>query len=204
MNVVTSPAIPRPAYASKDGQRLISVYVSRLEPSPTNVGLEMFPAGREPNSAERAKLMKRAGDIKAGLQPNPVACTMAITAMRMFFRTYGESEAEAEVQVAVWVSRLRWAPTWAVEITVERFAEGTVEGKWCHQRGPTTAEFAPVVAGIIAPFQAELDRIQRILDAEIVGRPHVSEAERGEVVAKGLKAFRDTIEPSIFFDAVEA
>jgi hypothetical protein len=175
----TSPA--RIVYATQAEQTRLSIYTNRLDPDERVPGGESFRPGSEPSPRERAAMIARLHYLDQMLEPTPHENVEVIRMMRVYFRTFRESEEEAEAQAGLWFYPLAHLPEWAVSAAMDQFVPGRAPGKWDRQRGPTAAEFVPVAQECMREVLAEAKKLTRIVNARIEERRAPTQADMEEV-----------------------
>ena len=84
------------------------------------------------------------------------------------FATYRMTDRELDLKVALYDEALRSEPAWIIDRARQIFGKGGWQCNWNGNDCPPSASVAAECRFIALPFEAELYRINLILDAELV------------------------------------
>lgn len=84
------------------------------------------------------------------------------------FTSYGMSERETDVKVALYADALKTEPTWAIEAARQTFSRGGWHCNWDGNGCPSSASVVAECKYTLLPIETELHRINLILNAELV------------------------------------
>lgn len=129
----------------------------------------LISASCAPRGVERQALEDRRAELTASLHPTPgEQANDVIYALIAGFTSYGMSERETDVKVALYADALKTEPTWAIEAARQTFARGGWHCNWDGNGCPSSASVVAECKFILLPIETELFRIGLILNAELV------------------------------------
>ena len=129
----------------------------------------LISASCAPRGVERQALEDRRAELTASLHATPgEQASDVIYALIAGFTSYGMSERETDVKVALYADALKTEPTWAIEKARQTFARGGWHCNWDGNGCPSSASVAAECKFILLPIETELYRIGLVLNAELV------------------------------------
>jgi hypothetical protein len=182
-----------PVPATRQHLDLVSKFQNRLEKDPDNFKRRLISAGLAPRDHERSELEARRDHLDAALSPSPENLLPTVSALLGAFPTYGIS-VEAASQHAKMVCRaLNDCPTWAVKEAAARFIKGEVRIEWDPSRAPTAPQIRAEAKWACLPVEAELHRLNEVLNAVIVDSDTTEDERKANVasLAKLLAEIRN-------------
>lgn len=175
--------ITAPSLITREMDRTIGVYSNRLEEKPGDPRRRLISASLAPDGADRDALMARRRELVESLRPSSSAERADyILGIIAGFATYRMTDRELDLKVALYDEALRDEPAWIVDAARKRFGKPGWQCNWDGKDCPTSASVAAECRFIALPFEAELHRINLILDAELVDT-ETTEDERAKALA---------------------
>ena len=159
---------------------LIGRFTNRLEDT-GGVSRKCISAPVAPTERERQMLEERKQDLLLGLEPTPEDARKVLVSLLASFPSYGEDQATARFILASCCRACAKAPTWALAEASNRFLEGRTRVRWDMDRRPTPPQILAEAMQCVLPVEAELHRLDQILNAEIVDSD-TTDAERQDAL----------------------
>jgi hypothetical protein len=140
-------------------------------------------ASSAPTGADREALAARHAELSSSLLPGRADQRRAvITLILAGFATYGMSEQELDMKIALYDEALRDEPVWAIDQARKTFGKGGWRCNWDGRGCPSSASVAAECKFITLAVEEELYRIGLILNAELVDTD-TTEDERAAALA---------------------
>lgn len=176
------PVSLRPSVQTRAMSDMIGRFTNRLEDTDVD-GRMCLSAGIAPSAAERSVLEQRKAELLASLQPDAERARKVIGALLGSFPSYGEDEETARFVLAACCRACAKVPAWAIEEASGRFIENTTRIQWDISKRPTPPQIVAEAMRCVLPVEAELHRLEQVLNAELVDT-ETSEDDRKEAVAR--------------------
>lgn len=176
------PVSLRPSVQTRAMSDMIGRFMNRLEDTDVD-GRKCLSAGIAPSENERSALERRRAELLASLEPDADRARKVIGALLGSFPSYGEDEETARFVLAACCRACAKVPAWAIEEASGRFIENTVRIQWDMSKRPTPPQIVAEAMRCVLPVEAELHRLEQVLNAEIVDSD-TTEDERREAVAR--------------------
>lgn len=180
MNAITTRSKSSPLVPTRAMDDLIGRLMGQMTPVSAVPGLYEISDACAPSAEARGALQGRADHLASGLTAaEPEAISRCITSLGVVLPSRSTNAEAAKMELALTVEALKAFPEWAVANVCRRYLDGRLgNGRYA----PTPPELAKACRELIAPFQAEAAKIQRILNAQVYREP--TEEERARVQAK--------------------
>jgi hypothetical protein len=150
---------------------------------PGNPARRLISASLAPTGADRDALTARRRELIESLRPSTSAERAdVILGIIAGFATYRMTDRELDLKVALYDEALRDEPAWIVDQARRRFGKPGWQCNWDGKDCPSSASVAAECRFIALPYEAELHRINLILDAELVDTD-TTEDERAAALA---------------------
>ncbi|WP_267355689.1 MULTISPECIES: hypothetical protein [unclassified Methylobacterium] len=163
--------------------RLTRVFSNKLEDHPADFRRKTIAAVDVPTGQDRAALETRRDVLRAALTATPGRqSTQAILLLIGSKAVYGASDREIGIKVAAYARALASQPTWAIERAIERLSRPNWRCLWDGSGCPSEADVGAECRYETLPFEAELARIETILDA-VPYETGATDGERAGAVA---------------------
>jgi hypothetical protein len=161
-----------------------------------------------PVGAERAALEDRLDELKLSLVATPDKDARdQIDLLLAGAPAFGMSEREASAKLILYAEALRGEPTWAIAKARQLFAKGGWKSNWSGAGCPSSADVVAECRQITLPIEAEIYRIEQILNAVVVDS-HTTALERQDALDTWAKLKADMGRSNVISertsDAVEA
>lgn len=176
-----------PSIASAEIDTLVRRLTAKVEADPENFRRGVIPFEHAPTVSERSALEARHAALMRSLDGHDAQAKAHLTMMRNAFRSYAETEADAELNLMTWMLVVDDQPVWAVKETVRRFIRAEVRGA-DDRRGPTPAEFSRVLGTITAPVLTEIRRLEIVLRARVEAPTDLADQAKAKAHAAELIA----------------
>lgn len=176
-----------PTIASAEIDTMVRRFTARVGADPGDFRRGMIAFEHAPTVRERFALEARHAELVRSLDGHDAQAKAHLTMMRNAFRSYAETEADAELNLMTWMLVVGDQPVWAVKETVRRFIRAEVRGA-DDRRGPTPAEFSRVLVTIIAPLHREIRSLETVLGARIEAPIKPADQARARAMAAELIA----------------
>ncbi len=185
MTALTISASRLPATMPSTLDTLVGTYANRLEAIPGPGSREAICASSAPGEAERAVMVRERDRLSATLAPAPAEHARAVIALLLTgWPAYGDSEDDTETLVKMIAKAVRSDPAWAIEEAARRFRDDEVSFAWSPRQAPTPPAFARECGIIVRAHAADLAKLSRVLDAEILPDPDPKAVEQARQAAR--------------------
>lgn len=150
-------------------------------------------------------MLRERDRLNAALAPAPAEHARAVIALLLTgWPAYGDNEDDTETLVKMIAKAVRQDPAWAIEEAARRFRDDEVSFTWPPRQTPTPPAFARECGIIARAHLADLAKLSRILDAEILPEPDPEAVERARQAARDAIAGKLVREQQDQRRAVEA
>jgi hypothetical protein len=124
---------------------------------------------RVPTEAQKAILLARANDLRAGLEPSVSAGSSRALLLMLTMPSQSGDTSDMKLRGEAYRIAIEDLPAWAVEQAAKRFIRGDTP----HPKtfAPSTAIFRDFVLSLLVGLREELDLIQDILRAKVIPAP---------------------------------
>lgn len=193
MNALTISASRLPDSTPPKLVTLVGTYANGLEAIPGPGSREAICASSAPGEAERAVMVFERRRLNAMLEPASAEHARAVIALLLTgWPAYGDSEDDTETLVKMIAKAVRTDPAWAIEEAARRFRDDEVSFAWSPRQAPTPPAFARECGIITRAYVADLAKLSRVLDAEVLPEPDP------EAVEQARQAARDAVAGKLF------
>lgn len=202
-NAILAPSLTTRAMADLTGK-----YMNRLEDKPGDFRRKIISAPLAPAGDERRALEDRRDELKLSLVATPDQDARdQIDLLLAGAPAFGMSEREAGAKLILYAEALCGEPTWAIQRARQLFAKGGWKSGWNGTGCPSSANVVAECRQITLPIEAEIYRIEQILNAETVDN-ETTDLERQEALDAWTKLKADMGRSNVITerttDAIEA